>query len=736
MRTFHVSQMISNALAHDGYTGSLAQALAQRATLHGQWPDPAQIGQQVMFVRNYVQRVPQLLDQTRAAAQQAGWGEAIAPLLDAAEEYWVAPLDVIPDHLGLVGVTDDAYLSLSLLQTISDRHREATGYPLLPFDLHEENAAIGILISEPHLSQLNSIVVASVADLDNAISALNAYEETLPLADEPWLSDPTINPADAELLSRMHAEKQAQRAEKPGPPEPEAEAAAEDDWRSGALDVFEVLMGQYRKEKSSGTISGTRQATLEPILEQLQGMLQSRPESLDDNIAEMQKLRDLMAAMSSSIESPSHAGEAPAEDSRAERVNVLLTRLKLFIFAEAQRHGSHDDERAMAFDLYARCGRANTAVRERGNDDAAVVQFESDSLRQLANEVRWFGMREHPMLAMPAWPMPATHQDPNAVFYSGSDELIQPLSTVCGERHLRVLATVEHRNYSQGRWDQLRNCSIAIFDLAQDRGSDRARTFYELGIALALGRPILILARSNTVLPFDIDIEPLRLDAGDEKELGRAVDETLYGRQFGGAGNSVKETIEYAQSAFSDSSSDDLVQTLFNHVDQDSLFDPVKLRSWLGTLLGMVGPDGPKLLYPAWPGRYPERTDPICFHVMPFSEAWSDDVRTIVARACEGKVRYVRGDAVEDERIVRSIWDSICSATHVLVDITGLNDNVLLELGLAHTLGRRTLIVGQEEESIVQLFPSIAKRRVQAYSMIDGAQALVAAVQRFVQRID
>jgi hypothetical protein len=106
---------------------------------------------------------------------------------------------------------------------------------------------------------------------------------------------------------------------------------------------------------------------------------------------------------------------------------------------------------------------------------------------------------------------------------------------------------------------------------------------------------------------------------------------------------------------------------------------------------------------------------------MPFSEAWSDDVRNIVASACEGKVRYVRGDAVEDERIIRSIWDSICAATHVLVDITGLNDNVLLELGLAHALGRRTLI---------------AKRRVQPYSMTDGAQALTSALQRFINRID
>jgi len=131
-------------------------------------------------------------------------------------------------------------------------------------------------------------------------------------------------------------------------------------------------------------------------------------------------------------------------------------------------------------------------------------------------------------------------------------------------------------------------------------------------------------------------------------------------------------------------------------------------------------------------GQYADPNDPMCFHVMPFSEDWSDAVRNIAARTCNGRMRYVRGDEVQDERIVRSIWDSICTASHVLVDITGMNDNVMLELGIAHVLGRNTLIVAQQEENFEKLFPSIARRRVQAYSLDDGARAMTASLDQFL----
>lgn len=78
-------------------------------------------------------------------------------------------------------------------------------------------------------------------------------------------------------------------------------------------------------------------------------------------------------------------------------------------------------------------------------------------------------------------------------------------------------------------------------------------------------------------------------------------------------------------------------------------------------------------------------------------------------------VEYIRGDMVADPRIIRSIWQELCQASHVLVDITGFNANVAFELGIAHTLGKKVLIVGQEE-TIENLFDMIEKHRVTTYA--------------------
>jgi len=81
----------------------------------------------------------------------------------------------------------------------------------------------------------------------------------------------------------------------------------------------------------------------------------------------------------------------------------------------------------------------------------------------------------------------------------------------------------------------------------------------------------------------------------------------------------------------------------------------------------------------------------------------------------------VRGDLVSEPHVIRSIWEEICRATHVLVDLTDFNANVALELGIAHTLGRPTLMVGQGY-TVELLFPMIAKARFSAYDDASSAQ--------------
>ena len=65
--------------------------------------------------------------------------------------------------------------------------------------------------------------------------------------------------------------------------------------------------------------------------------------------------------------------------------------------------------------------------------------------------------------------------------------------------------------------------------------------------------------------------------------------------------------------------------------------------------------------------------------------------------------------------VVRSIWDDICRASAVVVDLTGSNNNVCLELGLAQAIGRPVLLMTQDGLGD-SLFPEIAKLRVSRYS--------------------
>ena len=80
----------------------------------------------------------------------------------ALEAYWFDPNDVIHDHLGLLGVTDDAYASLLLLQSVSDYCQATSARPLLQQNLTVVNQAIRGFIGEPGASVLDQQVAITL----------------------------------------------------------------------------------------------------------------------------------------------------------------------------------------------------------------------------------------------------------------------------------------------------------------------------------------------------------------------------------------------------------------------------------------------------------------------------------------------------------------------------------------------------------------------------------------------
>ena len=155
-----IRQMITSAFSHENNTGFAANAVRNFAQLMGRRVSDADVQGTVDFIKEYIQHVPALLEEVEKAARKAGIRNQVLPILQAAEQYFLQPLDAIPDNLGLLGLMDDAYLAHCLFQSVSDRHRQNTGQALLGTDMTAANRVIRVLIGEPIATTLDMSVMS------------------------------------------------------------------------------------------------------------------------------------------------------------------------------------------------------------------------------------------------------------------------------------------------------------------------------------------------------------------------------------------------------------------------------------------------------------------------------------------------------------------------------------------------------------------------------------------------
>lgn len=93
---------------------------------------------------------------------------------------------------------------------------------------------------------------------------------------------------------------------------------------------------------------------------------------------------------------------------------------------------------------------------------------------------------------------------------------------------------------------------------------------------------------------------------------------------------------------------------------------------------------------------------PLVFVIMPFQPAWSRTVYEMIKRAVAAlsvtpEPLVQRSDEITTPgRITDQIVSGIQLARVVVADITGLNANVMWELGYAHALGKPTVILNQQ----------------------------------------
>ncbi len=483
-------------------------------------------------------------------------------------------------------------------------------------------------------------------------------------------------------------------------------------------EIMQLLRDKLNAEAKAGRVTADRGKTLADLLDDFGKIAGSGGDDIQSLMTRVQDMRAKAEAQFANLQYLSHGIDRPPEGARAAKLVELCWALRLFLLEEMNQQGKSDGESKAALDLNVRAAGVDKRIYEAGSDDARAIVIDKEALRPFALEIRSFAARHHPLLARPIWPGARIQVDTNAVLFSGSSKSSQHVGKICQKLGLQLMSIPKGEAIASARWKQLQKANAMIFDLSVPEGPERAAVAYELGIARTLGKPVVVLAWCDQKIPFDVDVEPVLLSGSveDMEALSEAIDRVLVWTMPRPRSSAIAATIENVLRQYPIPHRDTYVdQTLKQLQRLQSDPDPVAVNTALHTLVRYLGDDRLTLIHPVWPPVYPESGNPRLFHVMPFQPKWADAAAKCVEGVCSSAgIAYVRGDRVSKPNVIRSIWEEINRATHILVDLTGFNANVALELGIAHTLGRPTLMLGQGD-TVKRLFPMIAKLRFYPY---------------------
>jgi hypothetical protein len=120
----------------------------------------------------------------------------------------------------------------------------------------------------------------------------------------------------------------------------------------------------------------------------------------------------------------------------------------------------------------------------------------------------------------------------------------------------------------------------------------------------------------------------------------------------------------------------------------------------------------------------------LAFTLMPFQDPLTRIYREIIKPTVErAGLVCKRADDYRSNRVVmQDIWKAICEARVVIADLTGLNPNVMYELGIAHTVGKTTILIFQKGSAVSFPFDLAHIRRIEYEDNAIGGKALETAL--------
>ncbi len=120
---------------------------------------------------------------------------------------------------------------------------------------------------------------------------------------------------------------------------------------------------------------------------------------------------------------------------------------------------------------------------------------------------------------------------------------------------------------------------------------------------------------------------------------------------------------------------------------------------------------------------------------MPFEESSKWRYDHVIRSECDGSFKVRRADEIQNQRsVMADILDGVLGADLVIADLTGLNANVMYELGIAHSFRKPTLII---TDNVADLPFDFKAYRVLGYeNSITGGFELRNSLQEFLKEWD
>ena len=482
--------------------------------------------------------------------------------------------------------------------------------------------------------------------------------------------------------------------------------------------ILDALRKRLHQDIGSGKVDEPGAKIIMDLIDRLGTSISSDSDTIQDILKRSQAIRDTFTSQFELTHYLSHGLPRPPKGSRAAILIELCWLLRRFLLQEMSKTGKGDEEKQKILELDIKGTQVDKHLYEAGNENDAATKFECNELRPYALEVRNLSARHYSMIARPIWSIADVAVDVKSVFFSGLPEHEKRISSLFSEFEYTFSDKPQGHSFSESRWRQLLSAVTAVFDFRSAKGSALAAITYEMGIALSIGKPIVIIVDENITLPFDIEIKPvvIRNNSDEDSLLPDAVEQSLYWTYPIPGGKPSLATINYVKNDLAISRANLYANQMVNLLNTDeNNFDSLFTDNVLKKIIDYMNDGRTSLIHSAFPPEYPKTGVLRVFHVTPFGPSWAAETTKQIRKACKSKnAEYIRGDEAEDSNVIQSIWSEIAKASHIVADITDFNPNVALEIGIAHTLGRPTLLIGQRSV-LNNLFPMIAKLRIIPY---------------------